>query len=174
MDSEGQYVESALDVVSIGIDIADICSNPYNILAWGALGADAICLLLPGATGGGGIVRVISSYDKLDDVLKYADEILGAGKNIVSSLKDGKAMHKLYNPVIESTDSFLDSSLRKVFEGRIDSLLRPDGINKVSQVIYELKPCNYTSLKKAIKQVQNYLDKIDDAEDWITVFDLYF
>ena len=172
-DSGGQYAESALDIVSIGLDIADIAANPTNILSWGALAADIACLILPGATGGGSIVRVVASYDKLSDVLKHGDDIIDAGKAIVSSLDNGRNMHSLYRPVIESADSFVNKALKTAF-GDVDSLLRPDGINKISQIIYELKPCNPKSLKQAVNQVKKYIEMLDEPNEWLAIIDLYF
>ena len=75
-DSEGTYAESALDIISIGLDIAELAANPYNLLGWGALAADVACLILPGLTGGGGIVRFVASADKLADAAKYADNVV--------------------------------------------------------------------------------------------------
>ena len=47
--------------------------------------------------------------------------------------------------------------------------------NPVStKVIYELKPCNLKSLKKAVKQVKNYMEIIGNPKEWLAVIDLYY
>ena len=55
------------------------------------------------------------------------------------------------------------------------SKLRPDAVDTLSGIIYELKPCNEGSFMKATNQVKNYLNVIPcDTSDWTVVIDMYF
>ena len=76
-DTEGEAFDTAWDVVSVGMDIAEVIANPSNIFAWGALAAVIARLVLPGVTGGGQIVRFAAKVDALVDAAKYADEEQG-------------------------------------------------------------------------------------------------
>lgn len=113
-DTSGLYVETALDLVAIGLDIVDIAANPYSPLAWGALGADIVGALLPGATGLGGVVRVVVAGDKLKDLAKYADTIVDFGQTMKSGKLLGTKYHNLYHPIKEGGDTFLNKSIKKL------------------------------------------------------------
>ncbi|MBR3917898.1 MAG: hypothetical protein IKJ59_04090, partial [Clostridia bacterium] len=174
-DSTGLYAETALDIVSIGLDIVDIVANPNSPLAWGALGADIAGALLPGATGLGGVVRVVATGDKLKDLAKYADKIVDFGQAIKSEKLLGTTYHSLYKPIEECLNTFLNKSIKTITNNDILSYLRPDAVDNAMEVIYELKPNNVNSIIKSSKQVLNYLNKMNKQLNvWLVVFDLYF
>lgn len=56
-DPTGFWVDTALDIISIGVSIADVASNPRDPWNWVALTADVVCLVLPVAAGGGLAVK---------------------------------------------------------------------------------------------------------------------
>jgi len=71
-DPDGRYVETAIDIVSIGISLNDIRNDPKNIWNWAALGADVVTLALPVAAGGGLLVKGVTKVDDVADGVKYA------------------------------------------------------------------------------------------------------
>ena len=50
------------------------------------------------------------------------------------------------------------------------SRLRADGLDVVSKTIYELKPYNRVNLRKGVKQILNYNDKLGESFRMIIVF----
>lgn len=69
-DLSGYAWDTVLDVISIGMDIVELATNPADLVAWGALAADVASLVLPGVTGGGKVVRFVASADNLADAAK--------------------------------------------------------------------------------------------------------
>ena len=172
-DSNGKAFDTVLDVISIGMDIAELVANPTNLVTWGALAADVASLVLPGVSGGGKIVRFIASADKITDAAKYADDVIDSAKVISSSTDLGKAMHKAYKPIQESSTGYINKALSTVFE-EVSSKMRPDAIDTAKNVIYELKPYNKSSFTKAISQTQRYLKEMGNPKNWTIVIDMYY
>jgi RHS repeat-associated protein len=73
-DPSGHYVESAIDVAFLAMDINDIRTENANKWTYIGLGADVVCLALPSLTGGRLGVKA------LEEGVTHADDILGAGK----------------------------------------------------------------------------------------------
>ena len=172
-DSNGKAFDTVFDVISIGMDIAELVANPTNLVTWGALAADVASLVLPGVSGGGKIVRFIASADKITDAAKYADDVIDSAKVISSSTDLGKAMHMAYKPIQESSTGYINKALSTVFE-EVSSKMRPDAIDTAKNVIYELKPYNKSSFKRAISQTQRYLKEIGNPPNWTIVIDMYY
>lgn len=172
-DSEGTYAESALDIIAIGLDIAELAVNPYNLRGWGALAADMACLVLPGITGGGGVVRFVASADNLVDATKYADDVVDAAKVMKSTPDLGRTMHEGYMAAFKGKDFYRNTSIKQVI-GEGTSLLRPDAVDIANQVIYELKPYNKQAFRRAIAQTQKYIAALPNGNQYAVVIDMYF
>ena len=52
-DSTGEVIDTILDVISLATSVFSVISNPTDPTNWVSVGADIVCLILPGATGGG-------------------------------------------------------------------------------------------------------------------------
>jgi len=81
-DPSGHYVETALDLAFIALDVVEVYNNPSDAWAWAALGADVACAALPLATGGGLAVKA------LEETVAHGDDALKLGKaasNLVES-----------------------------------------------------------------------------------------
>jgi hypothetical protein len=63
-DSTGFIIDTALNIISIGVSISDVKPNPRKASNWAALGADVSCTMIPGATGGGTAVRAAGKIGK--------------------------------------------------------------------------------------------------------------
>ncbi len=97
-DSTGNYIESAIDVAFISMDIADIQSDPTNLWNYAALVADIGGLVLPGATGGRVVVKgaeFLSKGDKAIDVAKLEEKIQNVANKLgkVSDAPSGTRKH---------------------------------------------------------------------------------
>ena len=66
-------------------------------------------------------------------------------------------------------------SLSSSFDG-ITSLKRPDAVDLINNILYELKPYHRDSFRQAIKQTEGYLNEINKSrpERWIVVIDMYY
>ena len=174
LDPTGEAFDTVWDLISCGKSLLDVIANPANPAAWFALGADAACLIIPGLTGGGGVVRFVTNANDIADAAKYVDEVVDATKAIKSSFETGTNMHNVYMTIDDSSSLFLNKTLGTIFE-EVTSRLRPDAVDTANNILYELKPYNQDSFIRAIKQVQKYLEKIPDgASDWTIVIDMYY
>ena len=173
-DPAGEALDVVWDVVSFGTSLAEVVVNPANPVAWFSLGADAACLIIPGLTGGGGVVRFVAGANNIADAVKLTDKVIDGSKAIKSSTELGKKMHDLYMILDETDNLFTNKTIGKVFE-EVKSNLRPDAIDTTNKILYELKPHNTRSFKKAIQQVKKYLSQIPgDISDWTVVIDTYY
>jgi RHS repeat-associated protein len=91
-DPSGHWVESALDIISIGYDLYDISQNGLNWENGLSLAADVVGLALPVVTGGGLAVRAGFKFaaraDDITDAAKFInklDDVAGEAKAIVSA-----------------------------------------------------------------------------------------
>ena len=168
-DVTGESWDTVLDVVFIAGDIASIIANPTNAVGYVELAADVVGLAIPGLTGGGKIVRAVMNSDNVLKASKVADKIVDSKKAIKSSSKIGTKIHKLYNPIkraVSKNNTLINKSLKKY-----GSRLRPDAIDFKNNIIYELKPYNKASYKRALKQTNRYAKILGGK--WKIVIDMY-
>jgi hypothetical protein len=88
-DPTGHWLESVIDIVSIGYDIYDIAANGLNWSSGLSLAADVGSLILPGVTGGGMAVRALT----------HADEVADAAKAVNAAVNLSDAAHDSSNVV---------------------------------------------------------------------------
>ena len=75
VDYGGEFWDTVFDVVSLVTSVAEVAVNPTSVSAWVGLAADVVCLVTPGLTGGGAIVKAIT---KVDDAVDTARKIYKA------------------------------------------------------------------------------------------------
>jgi len=150
-----------------------LAANPTNLITWGVLAADVASLILPGVTGGGGIIRFVASADDLVDAARYVDDVIDTSKAIRSTAGRGRALHNLYAPIAESTTGYINRSLGTIFDS-VTSRLRPDAVDLANDIIYELKPLNKKAFLQAISQTQNYIDNIPNGKKFTVIIDMYY
>lgn len=83
-DPTGHYIETALDIAFIGIDLNDIKNDPTNLWNWAALGGDIAGTALPGITGVGLGMKLVSHTGDAAKTITKADN---AGKNALNVAK---------------------------------------------------------------------------------------
>ena len=94
-DVGGAFWDTALDIVSFGAGLAAVAEDPKDVGAWIGLAADAACLALPFATGGGALVKAFTKSDDTADALKTikkAASKLNKGDNTVYVAYKGKTL----------------------------------------------------------------------------------
>ncbi|MBR2315083.1 MAG: hypothetical protein IKA56_00420 [Clostridia bacterium] len=143
-----------MDIAGLVADTIEIAANPANPWAWGALGADVACLILPGISGGGGIVRFVASSDNILDAAKYVDDIVDADKAVSVTKEIGQKLHKMYDPIGDTAKGAKKRINQALSE--YNSRIRPDGLDSANRIIYELKLYNRRSFLNAVKQTNKY------------------
>lgn len=80
-DSDGEFWETALDVISLSFSVADVVKNPSDPWAWAGLVGDAIDLV-PFVTGVGEITcgvkltkKAVEAVDDVHDAAKAVDNV---------------------------------------------------------------------------------------------------
>ena len=169
MDKGGKFWDTVLDIAFIAGDLVSILENPTDVVGYAELAADVVGLALPGVTGGGTIVRTVMNSDNVLDAAKLADKVVDSTKAIKSSKSLGTKLHKMYDPIKKAVgkgDRLINQPLKEV-----KSKLRPDAVDKVNRIIYELKPYNKRSYKRALKQTKRYATLLGGK--WKIVIDMY-
>ena len=71
-DTEGSFWDTVIDVISLGVSVAEVIANPVDPWAWAGLAGDMIDLV-PFVTGVGELTRAaeitVKAVDKTDDVV---------------------------------------------------------------------------------------------------------
>ena len=91
-DSTGEAIDSILDVISLATSVFSVISNPTDPTNWVSVGADIVCLIVPGLTGGGAAVKAAKNIDKGADVIENFKETYKA----VDKVSDVKKMTGSY------------------------------------------------------------------------------
>ena len=74
-DASGLFWDTALDVISLGVSIANVIENPDDPMAWLGVAADVASLAIPCVSGGGALVRAAAKADDVVDAFKAADNV---------------------------------------------------------------------------------------------------
>ena len=169
IDVDGEVWDTVLDIAFIAGDVASILANPTNVIGYAELAADVVGLAVPGLTGGGKVVRMVTNSDNVLKASQLVDNVIDSKKAIKSTRSLGTKIHKSYNPVrkvASGNDKLLNRSLKKY-----GSKCRPDAVDMKNRIIYELKPYNKNSYKRALKQTNRYAQILGDK--WKIVIDFY-
>ena len=178
-DSSGHWIESVFDVLSLGVSVVEVVINPTDPFAWAGLAGDALDLI-PFVTGIGetikGVRIVAKGADLADDTLdtiKFMKAVDRADDFVDNGLDIAKALDK-------TADGFTISNkldgirIHSSFMGNgitiLGSRLRLDGIDHLTNTIYELKPYNRLNLRKGVKQILNYNSKLGGSYKMVVVF----
>ena len=117
-DPTGHWFESALDIISIGIDIYDIRQNGLNWENGLSLVADVASLALPVVTGGGLIVRAATHADDVVDAVRGVNQV----SNVVQAVNQANNAADAASVLSHADD--LGDAVRAV---KPDFYVRPNG-----------------------------------------------
>ena len=110
-DPDGKWIDAVLDIAGVIWDIAEVAATPANPWAWASLAADVGCIFIPGATGGGKVIKAIESSRKfakaskaakLANVTDFFVDAVKSGERIFGKYKDMKKVTAGYNHAIEA------------------------------------------------------------------------
>lgn len=73
-DNDGAFWETAFDLISLGMSVMDVVSNPTDPWAWAGLVGDAVDLI-PFVTGVGEITKAVKTVDKIADSVDNVGDI---------------------------------------------------------------------------------------------------
>lgn len=104
-DDDGEFWETAFDIVSLGISIVDVAKNPSDPWAWAGLVGDAVDLI-PFVTGAGEIVKSIKVAKKAAEAIDTAN--------------DAKKSLKVLNETTQKvSNSVRSSAVRKAWKNEL-------------------------------------------------------
>jgi RHS repeat-associated protein len=166
VDPSGHWIQTVFDLFSFGASVVEVVIKPGDPLAWAGLIGDAVDLL-PFVTGVGEGVRATK-------MVKYADDVIDSSYDTIKFVKatdykdafedGGKMLHRVGN----STDyrhftvsNHVDGTkLHTLFMDNGDVIwgtkLRYDGLDPVTNTLFELKPFNKRNVRKGVKQIIQY------------------
>lgn len=93
-DTDGEFWDTVFDVISLVGSIAEVVVNPANPMAWASLAADAVCLVTPGLTGGGALVKVLSKADNVVDTAKTIYKAADKASDIRKATESYEILYK--------------------------------------------------------------------------------
>ena len=178
-DPSGHWIETVFDLFSLGVSIVEVAINPTDPLAWAGLAGDAFDLI-PFATGIGETVKGIRIVkkgidfaDNTYDTIKFmkaadlAEDFSNNGLDIARALGKTSDGFTISNRLdgIRIHHSFMGNG--SIIKG---TRLRVDGLDNITNTVYELKPYNRTNLRKGVKQIINYNNKLDGYYSMVIVF----
>ena len=85
MDADGEFWDTILDLLSLGLSVKEVIENPDDVRAWVGLAGDVFDVLVPFVGGIGEITRAVSVTSKLVDT---ADDVHDTGK-LVDAVSPG-------------------------------------------------------------------------------------
>ena len=80
-DSNGNFIDTIFDVISLGFSVAEVIANPADPLAWIGLVGDAVDLI-PFVSGVGEAVRVVKIADNIIDAADTVHDVSKAVDNV--------------------------------------------------------------------------------------------
>jgi pyocin large subunit-like protein len=93
-DPSGHYVESAIDLAFLAMDINDILTGNADKWTYTGLGVDLVCAFVLGVTGGRlgvqALEETVTHADNVGDLFKLLDKTAGIEKKVDNAIDSGK------------------------------------------------------------------------------------
>ena len=178
-DPSGHWIETVFDLFSLDASVVEVVINPADPWAWAGLVGDAVDLL-PFVTGVGEGVKAAK-------LIKYTDEMIDASHATIKFAKAANYAGDFAEGGLDLARALDRTSDGFTIANRLDGIkihksfmnnglnirgtrLRVDGLDNVAKRVYELKPYNRRNLRKGVKQILNYNDKLGGCYEMIIVF----
>jgi pyocin large subunit-like protein len=124
-DPSGHYVESAIDIAFLAMDLNDIRTGNANKWTYIGLGVDVVCLALPGVTGGRLAVKAleegVTHADNIGDLFKLLDKTGDAEKRAGNAIDSGKAVTRV-DSAFDTSDYVLKADSKTEAKEAVDNL----------------------------------------------------
>ena len=118
-DSNGNFIDTIFDVISLGLSVAEVIANPADPLAWIGLVGDAVDLI-PFVSGVGEAVRivkiadnVIDAADTVHDITKAVDNVSDAAKAVDNTIDTYKALKKADSSACKEVHHIIEKRFKK-------------------------------------------------------------
>ena len=146
IDPDGKFLDTFLDIVGILWDVVEIAAEPANPWSWASLAADVGCLFIPGATGGGKVIKLTEGTRKMGKVSRGAKNA-GAADAFVDAIKDGERVYGKYKDLKRITAGY-DSTIQAhhLVPKAFADLLHQNVSDFASVVIDEATHSGFTNL----------------------------
>jgi RHS repeat-associated protein len=95
VDPTGHFVETLWDIISVGMDIADIAQNGLN---WGngiSLAVDVASVLIPGIPAVGAAIRAVNAVDNVVDATKAIDNVVDTVNAVDNAVDTANAVDNI-------------------------------------------------------------------------------
>ncbi len=172
-DPTGHFIDIIADIGFIVWDVVDIVKDPTDWKNWAALGADAICAIVPVATGGGRAVKAADkAYDtvkKVSKTKKFLKSTKVVGKKVIKDAAIEGAIYSTANSVHQkatkgnvATKEVLNAGIEgagRRAAGEVAGLGIGKGLERGANKII-----NSRAGKKAIKQVNDFVGEISQSK----------
>ena len=103
-DHGGAFRDTIFDVVSLVTSVAEVIVKPTSVSAWVGLAADALCLVTPGVTGGGAVVKAISKAGNAVDIARKIYKAADRASDIRRATSHMKLCTKAAKPMLAKAD----------------------------------------------------------------------
>ena len=178
-DPSGHWIETVFDLFSLGASVVEVVINPANPWAWAGLVGDAVDLL-PFVAGVGEGIRATKMVKYTDDVIDASYDTIKFVKaaDMVDDFSDrGTMLRRVRNlddyHTLTKTTHTDGTKLHKLFMDNgtliMGTRLRVDGLNKLTNTVFELKPYNIRNARKGVKQILNYNDVLGGGYKMVIV-----
>ena len=136
-DPSGHYVESAIDLAFLAMDINDIRSGNADKWTYIGLATDVVCAALPGVTGGRlgvqALEETVNHADNVGDLFKLLDKTADAEKKVDNAIDAGQTVNHADNigKVLNQLPNFKNAKIdsRKITDYALNPN-NPVGSNK--------------------------------------------
>lgn len=159
VDPSGHFIDTVLDVVFIAADLRSILADPTKVSNWVALAADAVCAAVPGATGGGTVVRLAAKADDVYKAAKAATKALSVSKKI-KTFGSGKVVlpYKYLQTIMKGTGLEVHHLVEKRFASKL-------GLKENEMVSIAIDPKLHDKITAAMRKKigYNFIDRFKDA-----------
>ena len=169
VDKSGNFWDTVFDVISLAVSIASVAKDPKDPVAWIGLAVDVACLVIPGITGGGALVKASTKVDDAADVVKAVNKI-------DNSLDAAKPVTKVHGNSLSTNKSAIGYALRKNDTGKVMKYGETTrGVKRYTKKFY--KENNVTMFKMASgtkrqmhfwqhRQIKRYYSKLGRKPSW--------
>lgn len=153
-DHGGAFWDTIFDVVSLVTSVAEVIVKPTSVSAWVGLAADALCLVTPGVTGGGAVVKAISKAGDVAGAVKTVNKV----DNAVGAAKTAKKVH---GNSLKTTKETIGYALKKTDTGEIMKYGETTrGVKRYSQRFYRENGVKMVEMARGSKYDMHYWQQI--------------
>lgn len=153
-DDDGEFWETAFDVVSLTLSIVDVAKNPSDPWAWAGLVGDAVDLV-PFVTGAGEIVKSIKVAKKAAEALDNVHDTAKAVDNVSDSIKSLNKMDCFGQCFVAGTEVLTEQGHKAIETIKKDDLVWAENPETGQK---ELKSVVRTFINKSFELVHVFVN----------------